>query len=415
MVSFLRFESQVDYPNRAISIQHSKLIKSQIFAEQISHLNGTHCIQADERDKGEARNYINAEVPCSKDVIEWLFGAVSNRRSYVDRNLPIISKKMRDEPGLGFRRSGLWISLKVFLQLSLTIILGEKHGKHIYKLIMLRFMSTMCSYLSEYQKSNLSIDTANEMLGKIARRIDKLTNFTDTDSLTQSVLDLTSQLRAEAVKSVSEIRHILDMHHKKMQHAEATKCRLSTQKQLHFEEHVIHKLSPEFREYLKQLRNVNGSKYVDSATTTADSCEMVFIPQDKPCLKQFTDLSDPHKMLQILNYVENWVLTHLSGTNTQLPSSNYLRKLAIKYLGKAQHFYDRDPLGYSRMVLTMLKIIKVRNFTNIELNCLNVSLCFMHHFSCCSDRCWMGRYAQNINCICVIDPASTLNCLTVCC
>lgn len=270
---------------------------------------------------------------------------------------------MRDEPALGFRRSGLWIAMKVFLQLGLTIKLGEKHGKHIYKLIMLRFMNTMFSYLNEYSESNLSIDTANEMLGKIARRIDKLMNFTDTGSLTQSVLDLTAQLRAEAVKSISEIRHILEKHHKKMQHMEATECRLSTQKQLNFKEHVIHKISPEFKEYLDQLKNVNGPMYVDSATTTAKSAEMVFNPQAKPRLKEFNDLSDPDKTLQFLNYVENWVLTHLSETDTQLSSSYYFRELAIKYLGKAQHFYDCDPLGYSRMVLTMLKIIKVRNFT----------------------------------------------------
>lgn len=106
----------MDYPTRAIVVEMSDLITSDAFAEQICHLHEVKC------------NRENADVSRPKDMSQWLIGAVSNRNSQVAIDFPIVSKKMRDDPGTGFRRSGLWIAMKVFLQLGLTITLGEWNG-----------------------------------------------------------------------------------------------------------------------------------------------------------------------------------------------------------------------------------------------------------------------------------------------
>lgn len=352
---------QVDYPSRAITIEMSELITSYIFAEQISHLNDGNTNRTMDGDKDDAQSYIDADVSCPKDVSQWLFGAVSNRHSYAARDIKTISKKMRDEPGQGFRRSGFWIAMKVFLQLGLTISLGEMHGKYVYKLIMIRFLSTMCSYLCEYTEASLNVETAIGMIAKTARRIDKLDNFTDANVYTHSMVNLTVEVQAEAIECISKVRQILNAHHKRMKDTEDIKCHLSTQKRLKFDRHVIHRLSFDLINYLEQTENTNGRVQNESPKTNChdESQEVIFNSTVKPDVREFAKIKNDDETLHLLNYVENWVLKHLDEPDTKPPKAKYFRELANKYLAKAQNFYRNDPLGYSKMVLTMLKIIQV--------------------------------------------------------
>lgn len=56
----------------------------------------------------------------------------------------------------------------------------EWNGKHMYKLIMLKLMATICNRLSDCTDLGLNtIDTAIEMIAKVARRIEKIANFPD--------------------------------------------------------------------------------------------------------------------------------------------------------------------------------------------------------------------------------------------
>lgn len=313
-----------------------------------------------ESDKDEAQNLIDADVPCSKDVTQWLIGAASNSESHVDKGFPIVSKKMRDEPGPGFRRSGFWITMKAFLQLGLTITMGKVEGRYMYKMIMLRFMSAMCGYLSEYTVVNLKIDTAAEMMAKTARRIDKLVNLSAGTS--ESAVELSADVKADAIENISKIRQILETHHQQMQSYEAGKCQLSTQRRMRFDADVVHKLSPEFLEYLEQMRNANYQMQMGNAKAARNSGdhEASFVPAVQPDIDEFTRPNNDRDMLELLNYVENWALDHLNRNDNPTPKAKYLRELFANYLGKAQNFYRNDPLGYSKMVLTSLKIIQVR-------------------------------------------------------
>lgn len=117
---------------------------------------------------------------------------------------------------------------------------------------------------------------------------------------------------------------------------------------------------------MEQTGNANGRIQNESPKTNghSESEEVIFNPTVKPDVREFTKFRNNDETLQLLNYVENWVLKHLDERETKHPKAKYFRELANKYLAKAQNFYKNDPLGYSKMVLTMLKIIQVRSFRN---------------------------------------------------
>lgn len=356
------FQSQVDYPTRAIDVEMSKLIKSKDFAEQISHLHEMNRNRIIEGGKGEAPFQIDIDASTAKYVSQWLIGAASNRESKVSTKFPSISKKMRDEPGQGFRRSGLWVTIKVFLQLSLTIALGATNGKYMYKLVMLRFMSTMCECFSEYSERNLNIDTAVEVIAKTARRIEKLANFPDASVYTQSMLDLTAEVKAEAIECIAMVRDILQKTHKKMLSRETKETKLNTTGQLKFDEHIFHKLSLNFDNYLKRRNNA-----ICRIVLKEEKCEQdvkikfefeIFNAANVPDVQQMAKLSNDRETLRFLCDVENWVLIYLDDSQKK-SDVKYLRDLATEYLAKALHFYKNDPVAYSTMVLTILKIIQV--------------------------------------------------------
>lgn len=320
----------------------SDLIFSHAFVEQICYLHESKC----GREK--------SDVSSPKYVSQWLLGALSNRDSHVAANFPIISKKMRDEPGPSFRRSGLWITIKAFLQLSLTITSGETHGKYFYKLIMLKFMAEMCKRLCDYGESSVnSVDTAIEMIAKVARRIDKLEHFPGVAVHNR----LTEKVKAEVSRYIADVRRLVQKQHKKL-HTKETK-QLSPLKRTKFDEDVVHKLSTGFTQYLEQRKNDNYRIPVKDEAPEI-KMEEDFDPAKQPDIHRIQELrnDDSDETLRVLCDAENWVLTYLGETQV-MEDVKYLRGLATKYFGKAHHFYRNEPVGYSRMVLTILKIIKV--------------------------------------------------------
>lgn len=378
---------QVDYPTRAINVRISNLIKSDVFAEQIGHFVEL------KRDKNDAKNQMDADATMQKYFSQWLVGAASDRVSNVATNFPIISKKMRDEPGQGFRRSGLWIAIKVFLQLGLTIELGETNGKLLYKLIMLRFMSTMCSYLCDVSELNLNVDTAVHMLGKTARRVEKLNNFC---AVNPSIFKLVDTLKTETTDRLRKVRLVLQQHQER--HV-IKDNKLSMQKKLKFVEHVQHELSTEFIMYLEQRKGSNNCGYVKMEKIEPDE-EMIEYADYDPSVAPniFQTLDNEFDTLHHFSHVENWVLSYLDGMSRDV-TPMYLRDLAIDYQGKARDFYRKDPTGYSRMVLTILKIIQVSRFEHQNSECwidFSVFVCIHsnHRFSI-KKHALIIRYSRN--------------------
>lgn len=70
-----------------------------------------------------------------------------------------------------FRRSPLWTTARVMLQLLLVNTLDECTAMLLYKLVILRFLST---YIEEALIEQIDTDTAMQMITKIARRLHKV-------------------------------------------------------------------------------------------------------------------------------------------------------------------------------------------------------------------------------------------------
>lgn len=372
---------QVDYPTRAVKLSIKHLIQRHAFAEELCYLHTGKFVRPVEndrnvvhiRDRNDTHNRDRNDVqPQSavdglrhKHVTEWMIGSASDRDSHTVE-FPIISKKMRDDPTLGFRRSGLWTTMKVFLQLTLTIALKSPvHGKFAYKIIILKFMSTMCKQLTEYSEANLNMDTVDtfvELLAKTARRIDKLSKLSEAEDHMPYYVQLAAQVRNEAIEAVSSVRHILNTIHKKMLDTEKVKTILSTLAELKFEEHTTHKSLSELKMYLDKRSCSFQPKLEKIEENEEKGAEMheIFNPKIAPNVTIFKSLDSDNDCLRFLYDVENWVLEQMDANTMQL-DPKYLRKLATPYMQKAHHFYKNDPIGYSRMVLTTLKIIQVRN------------------------------------------------------
>lgn len=321
----------------------SNVMTSKAFAEQFCRL---HTVKY---------NLVKADTLSSKYVSEWLIGAVSNCDSRVADDFPMISKKMRDEPTQFFRRSGLWITMKVFLQLSLTITLGEERGKNIYKLIMLKCMTNICSDLSEYANWHPNtIDTAVEMIAKVARRVEKLTEMPDYVQLANSV-------KQEAFDCISMVRKLVQKQHEELCSESYSKETKKMSKLSKLKSNMDHKLSPDLMSYLESRKNANYRIPLKLKKVTED-VEIDFDPTTPPDIRKIAMLErhgNDHEPLRMLCDAENWVLTYL-GETEDASDVQYLRNLTNEYLPKARHFYRNEPVGYSRMILTILKIIQVR-------------------------------------------------------
>lgn len=301
-----------------------------------------------------------ADVPNTKYVTHWVIGAASNRSSR-EANFPVISKKMRDDPTHGYRRSGLWTTIKVLLQLGLTVALNSpSNGKYLYKLIILKFMSTMGSDLGEYSDATMNVDTFDtvvEILAKIARRVDKLTKLCFNPP--PSIIELAVDQKDKSIECISKIRHILDAHHSKMLRLENTSTQLSTVGQLKFDEHIDHNLS-ELTKYLDEIKSFHVQKSEKIEEDNIVQEHVFFDPSIAPDIGTMKSLTTDNELMRFLNDVEDWVLSRLDETR-MAPNLEYLRALAKRYSATAHNFYKNDPIGYSRMVLTMLKIIQVSN------------------------------------------------------
>lgn len=70
-----------------------------------------------------------------------------------------------------FRRSPLWLTARVVLQLLLENTVDEANAVLLYKLVVLRFL---CTFLEEIIVEQLDTDTAMQMMAKAARRLNKL-------------------------------------------------------------------------------------------------------------------------------------------------------------------------------------------------------------------------------------------------
>lgn len=348
---------------------------------------------------------------------QWLLGVVSNRSTVVEKEYRVISKKMRDEIIMGagslpFRRSGFYTAMKVFLQLSLTIVLGDERGKFLYKLIMLKFMCR------SYNDKTIDDDIAVQIITKMARRMDKIAHYSKSfNELGSELVELKNAIICSAQDFVKDVRTKMDKKNRSILESECKRSKLQPLPGLLFERDIIHKIPKilryiEFRKQNIVSESVNETSkprpiirqpslyrqntyhvtfgnfeniheapsnfmYANiraeyspywsdetlskSATKTPQPREITRHPWqnvDRPEVHKIQNVYGEIDTLQLLSDVENWILATLDRNYPNL-DAEYLYELTAAYKSKAQEFYRDDCFGYTKMVLAMLKIIQV--------------------------------------------------------
>lgn len=364
---------QVDYPTRSIKVKLSTILKSEEFAKQIIFLDCTSRNRAMSKAKKVGHEFDEVRnVPHPMYVSQWLMAVASNRSTEVNTECHLISKKMRDEVIKGehklpFRRSGFYITMKVFLQLGLTIELGDERGKFLYKLVMLSFM------LPLYHAKTIDDDIAIQMMAKIARRTDKTESYAaSADYLENDIISLKNDIIVSGRETIRSIRERLNRKFEAIQVYEMKKSDIKALPKLQFEQDKTHQI-PRTLKYTKLRKSDTVSEAVPDSTKV----RKILRHHDKtlPDIDKIHGLSYGASEIDVLLFladIEHWILDVLDESISEL-DAHYLRRLATTYMSKAQTFYKNDCFGYSRMVLTMLKIIQVI-LTNHTFYCIQFNI-----------------------------------------
>lgn len=354
------------------------MLKSEEFAKQILFLNNTAMERAMPKSTKVGLEFAEVRnVPHPMYISQWLMAVASARSSQIKEAYPLISKKMRDEVikeikaktdqqhEVPFRRSGCYTAMKVFLQLSLTIELGAERGRFVYKLVMLKIMSQLCA------KHSVDADVAIQMLAKMARRMDKITNLAESkDELGNALIQLKDLVFVDVAKIIRNERGKLDEKFEAIQTKERRASSLEAMPRLKFEQDIIHQI-PELRKYIA-LRNAKiVTAPIDNYPRPRRIIRHAWENMAFPDISQLNQDSGEIDVSQILVDFEHWILV-TSVENYRNFSANQLRQLATAYMTKARAFYTGDCFGYSKMVLAILKIIQVCRSTK--------SLFVMHRY-----------------------------------
>ena len=183
------------YPGPAIEVPNVVFEDESFLSELASflvHMNNDILDAAPESRKARSTVVETRDTTHPRYITELLTGILRGVGGPAD--IVRISKRVGDDvvwnnSKLPWRRSSLWLVIKVTLQISLN---RSNLGRHTYKEFMLFFM---CRLAQEEISANLSNDVLHPMSAKISRRLHKLGSSVP-DWLSRIALQTCSSLRA---------------------------------------------------------------------------------------------------------------------------------------------------------------------------------------------------------------------------
>lgn len=351
---FLKFFLfKVEFPSHSVTVEFSEMLNSVEFARQLVYLSENRLIRSVLKlDKLEHESLTDL-------VSQWLIPMLSNRRSKVVTGIkfPVISKKIRDnvlgvqtDESHSFRRSPIYTVIKVLLQIDLTVKLGEARGKFLYKLVMLKYLTTLANFYTDNLYQRLNIDLANQMIAKIARRIEKLSIYDPDhfDNIRKIIVN-------EAIEVIHNIRSKIDKQIEDLQNESSLASKLEKLTGLNFEGDVVQKVA-KLREHIearkRQVVPVQGRIEIIAKRTFRYDLDSDVPPN----VEYFDRLHNSHAPGVFLNDFENYVLYKTDLSAPLQYDAVSLRYWLNKYGPISSKYYAGDQLGNSRMLLTQLKI-----------------------------------------------------------
>ena len=279
-------------------------------------------------------------------VTEWLTAVASADSPMSDYPVPVV-KKIRDDvlwkgALLPFRRSSMWMSIKVVLQIMLSNMYEGECGKVLYKLIMCRILGNLCYYAEEVKHEVLL-----QMIQKLAKRLYKIEKFPKDlryDLLLNKCLE-------NCFMIIQRIRNDLDFSFERiLMEKRALTAKLDIGRL---------RSSDKIHGNLKCLQEILRLKAINLGPSTIQDTKPISAPRNKSVDFPDIDYLDrcPENELTVVLYdIENWVRYHIDAY-TGSGKSKKLFELMKKYINKSSTFYKSDPRGYSRMTLASIHII----------------------------------------------------------
>ncbi|XP_065674638.1 uncharacterized protein LOC136091250 [Hydra vulgaris] len=355
------------FPERAVWIPFDRFL-SDAFSRQVAVLsnNSSEDILTKARKAGvEYPDCFDVAEPVY--VISWLLGAMSGMIQG-DENFESVQKVIRHEVlyEKGFekpwRRSGEWFAIKCVLQIMLVIKLGKNEGTVVYKSLMIYIMSSFLNDLPDTFDDN---DIIMQMLSKVSRRMIKLKSYIDNSNQNIKLSDQTIKWVNIIFKNGRDILKKMkeEADSRWINHAKSC-CKLSmvNVSELRLLEHTTHNLNElaatRINQAFKEEENSKSNIKIPECLNRWNNAIPLFDISFLENVDQNNDTEIKLYDFEVWVRIVLWKDFPLNITQFHENSSEIFN-LFQKYLEISVKFYVNDPVGLSRMVLTLLLITAV--------------------------------------------------------
>ena len=333
-----------------------------------------HTIESAKSNKSSYTFNEPREVPVAHYVCHWW---VTNFQNTKQENLSIkFKKKHRDQirwksANLPFRRSGLWMTIKVVFH---TILIKrlKSIGTIVYKLLMTDFLTYVIHQRQSSVESRLSTDVLIHCLRKIGRRLNKIEGLlASIDS--NNVHEWIENVMTDIKKKIEFISPKLDWQEKITQKEKEkfSKCQFDLYA-TEIYQHSCSKLKDHLnkQQQYSKLNKQSSSSY-DVHHWYTSKVSHVDGEDQLPSLKSLTNNPSNDSFGAGLTRIEIWIQSNLESWMDR----KSLSKHKDKRYEELQSFYEdyqraaldhycsnnksTDPLGYSRFIIISLTIIRL--------------------------------------------------------
>jgi hypothetical protein len=311
------------------------------------------------------------DVPESHYVCQWWIQQFNRIKVESNSNVSIqFTKKHRDHIRyntglLPFRRSGLWMTIKVVFQ---TILIKRfRHiGTIVYKLLITHFL-THVIYTKKFSPDcNIATDVLVHCIRKIVRRLNKIEGLLLSIEL-NDVRKWIHHTKQEIEMKIDEILPKLDWYESIRKSEKKDNKLVMTNLELNHSEIHGH-LCLGLKAYLNNRNSSEPSElfpYVNNYDENVNLHQVNDIPSIVDLTKKFNytiSIALIRLEIWVETYLEQWINRPLVSESMKSPFEILLRCYE-EYQSKALNYYcpkkgPTDPIGYSRFILTSLTIIR---------------------------------------------------------
>lgn len=217
---------------------------------------------------------------------------------------------------------------------------------------MLKYLTAMLNFYCAPLYPTLKVSLVRQLQAKIARRIEKI-NETFGEQLDQHP-DYQNVIN-DACIVLKKTRKLVNGQIQDLQTSIEVKSTLGTLKELNFEVHARQSVR-KLQDYLTKRLEEPETDQTEQRLVIKDFVRHPFDKPGMPSLKYFTKLKGNIAIGMFLYDFENYILYKCDENDHRLPE---LREMSAQYGARAAKHYVGDQLGYSRMLLTHLKIVQM--------------------------------------------------------